>query len=74
MLEQLAKIDILIINHGINVHQARDQAAVNRSYEINTFSTLRLMELFFQTIKSDRDKVRKEVWVNTSEAEGQPRL
>ena len=72
LLEQLAKIDILIINHGINVHQARDQAAVNRSYEINTFSTLRLMELFFQTIKSDRDKVRKEVWVNTSEAEVNP--
>ena len=32
------------------------------------------MELFFQTIKSDRDAIRKEVWVNTSEAEVNPAL
>ena len=72
LLEQLHKIDILIINHGINVHGARDAAAIAKSYEINTFSTLRLMELFFRTIKSDRDLVRKEIWVNTSEAEVNP--
>jgi hypothetical protein len=30
------------------------------------------MELFFQTVKSDRDMIRKEVWVNTSEAEVNP--
>ncbi|MEM8718119.1 MAG: bifunctional sterol desaturase/short chain dehydrogenase [Cyanobacteria bacterium P01_G01_bin.39] len=70
--EQLNKIDILILNHGINVHGERDQTAIAKSYEINTFSSLRLMELFFQTIKSDRDMIRKEVWVNTSEAEVNP--
>ncbi|MEM7594489.1 MAG: sterol desaturase, partial [Cyanobacteria bacterium P01_A01_bin.83] len=64
--------DILILNHGINVHGERDQTAIAKSYEINTFSSLRLMELFFQTIKSDRDMIRKEVWVNTSEAEVNP--
>ncbi len=68
----LEKIDILIINHGVNVHQARDEAAISLSYEVNTFSSLRLMELFFKTIKSDRDTVRKEVWINTSEAEVNP--
>ncbi len=68
----LDKIDILIINHGVNVHEARDEQAIALSYDVNTFSSLRLMELFFKTIKSDRDLVRKEVWVNTSEAEVNP--
>ena len=70
--EQLDQIDILILNHGVNVHGQRDEMAISKSYEINTFSALRLMELFFQTIKSDRDMIRKEVWVNTSEAEVNP--
>ena len=74
LLSQLEKIDILILNHGINVYGQRDQDAIAKSYEINTFSTLRLMELFFQTIKSDRDMIRKEVWINTSEAEVNPAL
>ena len=72
LISQLDKIDILIINHGINVHQQRDKEAIAKSYEINTFSTLRLMEAFYQTIKSDRDTARKEIWVNTSEAEVNP--
>ena len=72
LLAHLDKIDILIINHGVNVHRERDEAAIALSYEINTFATLRMMELFFETIKSDRDSVRKEVWVNTSEAEVNP--
>ncbi|MEM9507709.1 MAG: bifunctional sterol desaturase/short chain dehydrogenase [Cyanobacteria bacterium P01_E01_bin.35] len=72
LLPQLDKIDILILNHGINVNGERDEAAIAKSYEINTFSTMRLMELFFKTIKSDRDMIRKEVWVNTSEAEVNP--
>jgi monoglucosyldiacylglycerol epimerase len=69
---ELAKIDILILNHGINVHGQRDATAIAKSYEINAFSGLRLMELFFETIKSDRDMISKEVWVNTSEAEVNP--
>jgi len=72
LLTQLDKIDILIINHGVNVHGQRDEDAIAKSYEINTFSVLRLMESFFRTIKSDRDMIRKELWVNTSEAEVNP--
>ncbi|MDJ0689279.1 MAG: hypothetical protein QNJ41_12290 [Xenococcaceae cyanobacterium MO_188.B32] len=30
------------------------------------------MELFFKTVKTNEDIVRKEVWVNTSEAEVNP--
>ena len=69
---ELAKIDILILNHGINVHGDRSHDAIAKSYEVNTFSHLRLMELFFATVKSDRDMAMKEVWVNTSEAEVSP--
>lgn len=72
LLDKLSKIDILILNHGVNVRSQRDPEAIAKSYQVNTFSTLKLMELFFQTIKSDRDMVRKEVWVNTSEAEVNP--
>ncbi|MEL6928639.1 MAG: bifunctional sterol desaturase/short chain dehydrogenase [Cyanobacteria bacterium J06600_6] len=72
LLTQLAKTDILLLNHGVNVYGHRDQSAIAKSYEINTFSSLRLMDLFFTTFKSDRDLVRKEVWVNTSEAEVNP--
>ncbi len=69
---ELDKIDILILNHGINVHRERNEDAIAKSYEINAFSSWRLMELFFKTVKTNEDIVRKEVWVNTSEAEVNP--
>jgi hypothetical protein len=68
----LTKIDILIINHGINVHGDRDKEAIAQSYEVNTFSVWRLLELFLTTVKTNEDKVKKEVWINTSEAESLP--
>lgn len=70
--ESLKSIDILILNHGINVHGERTPEAITQSYEINTFSSWRLMELFLSTVKTNRDKACKEVWVNTSEAEVNP--
>jgi hypothetical protein len=68
----LEKVDILILNHGINVHGARTADAIAKSYEINTFSSWRLMELFFSTVRTNKDMATKEVWVNTSEAEVTP--
>lgn len=68
----LEKVDILILNHGINVHGERSQDAIAKSYEINTFSSLRLLELFFTTVRTNQDIATKEVWVNTSEAEVSP--
>jgi hypothetical protein len=68
----LEKVDILILNHGINVHGARTADAIAQSYEINTFSSWRLMELFFTTVRTNKDIATKEVWVNTSEAEVSP--
>lgn len=68
----LEKTDIIIINHGINVHDARDKTAIAKSYEINAFSAWQLMETFFSTVKTNKDIATKEVWVNTSEAEVNP--
>jgi hypothetical protein len=68
----LDKVDILILNHGINVHGKRTQDAIALSYEVNTFSSWRLMELFFKTVRTNEDMATKEVWVNTSEAEVSP--
>ncbi|WP_119259786.1 bifunctional sterol desaturase/short chain dehydrogenase [cyanobacterium endosymbiont of Rhopalodia gibberula] len=69
LTNELESVDILILNHGVNVHHERTPEAINKSYEINVFSSLRLMELFITTIKTNKDRVCKEVWVNTSEAE-----
>lgn len=70
--EIFEKIDILIINHGINVHSEKTAEAIEKSYEINAFSGWRLMELFLKTVRNNQDKATKEIWVNTSEAEVNP--
>ena len=72
LAQHLEKVDILILNHGINVHGERTAEAIAKSYEINTFSCWRLMELFFTTVRTNEDIATKEVWVNTSEAEVNP--
>jgi monoglucosyldiacylglycerol epimerase len=72
LAQLLEKVDILILNHGINVHGERSAEAIAKSYEINAFSSWRLMELFLKTVRTNRDMVCKEVWVNTSEAEVSP--
>jgi hypothetical protein len=72
--ELLEKVDILILNHGINVHGERTPEAISQSYEVNAFSSWRLLELFLSTVQTNADKAKKEVWVNTSEAEVSPAL
>lgn len=72
LLPQLQNVDILIVNHGVNVYGDRSTAAIYDSYEVNTFSTLRLAELFFQTVTRSSDVATKELWINTSEAEVNP--
>jgi monoglucosyldiacylglycerol epimerase len=72
LLSHLQDVDILIVNHGLNVHQDRSPAAINQSYEVNTFSTLRLTQLFFNTVTKSSHTATKEIWVNTSEAEVNP--
>jgi len=67
----LASCDILILNHGINVHGEASASAVQRSLEVNALSSWRLLELF-ASVEAPERPWRREAWVNTSEAEIQP--
>lgn len=72
LAEHLEGVDILILNHGVNVHDQRSPEAIEQSYEVNTFSSWRLMELFLHGIQETTRS--KEIWVNTSEAEVLPAI
>lgn len=67
----LARVDILLINHGVNCHGERSPDAIERSLEVNALSSWRLLELFAQ---QDDGKTPREIWINTSEAEIQAAL
>ncbi|MGB3206758.1 MAG: bifunctional sterol desaturase/short chain dehydrogenase [Crinalium sp.] len=69
---RLKNVDILIINHGVNVYGDRSPEAIKKSYEVNTFSALKLAELFLETVTESSHKAIKELWINTSEAEVSP--
>ncbi len=70
--DRLKSVDILIINHGINVHGDRTPAAIQQSFAVNTFSAWNLAELFLATVQKSEHKAIKELWINTSEAEVGP--
>ncbi|NET09122.1 MAG: SDR family NAD(P)-dependent oxidoreductase [Symploca sp. SIO2B6] len=81
--DRFHSIDILILNHGVNVYGDRTPAAIQKSLDVNALSHWTLAELFFSTItdaethgSSARDyrASTKELWVNTSEAEVSPAL
>jgi monoglucosyldiacylglycerol epimerase len=66
----LAAVDLLVLNHGVNVHGARDASAVLRSLEVNALSSWRLLELFAELASADAPgRAPRELWMNTSEAE-----
>lgn len=70
--EAFQKIDILIINHGINVMGEKSPGAIEQSLEVNALSAWRMMETFLATVDNRTGRATKEVWVNTSEAEVNP--
>ena len=72
--DRLQKVDILILNHGVNVLGARDSISIYKSYEVNTFSVFRWIDLFLETVTDSQPVTAKEIWVNTSEAEVNPAL
>jgi len=67
----LANIDILILNHGFNPKEIIDSNEINKAIEINSLSHWRLIEMFEDlSFSSTLNKYnKKEIWVNTSEAE-----
>ncbi|GAB4217200.1 MAG: hypothetical protein OHK0012_21060 [Synechococcales cyanobacterium] len=72
LVDTLRQVDILILNHGVNVHGNRSPEAIDQSIEVNALSQWRLLELFLSQIQSNAQIATKEVWVNTSEAEVSP--
>jgi len=68
----LERVDILILNHGVNVHHERSPEAIALSYQVNTWSVWRWFELFCSTVTESKHRALKEVWINTSEAEVSP--
>jgi hypothetical protein len=72
----LAEVDILVINHGVNLHSERSAEAVQHSLEVNALSSWRLLELFGSLAAADASpagdaspRPPRELWMNTSEAE-----
>ena len=73
--ETLQSLDLLVINHGINPQGNQSRDAINKAIEINALSSWRLLAQFEEIALNSEDfSNKKEVWINTSEAEIQPAL
>ena len=73
MKQHLKKIDILILNHGI-YDLSRENSNYENSIEINALSKFKFLNLFEDIAISDDSLIKKEIWINTSEAEILPAL
>ena len=72
--DELAEIDVLILNHGINPQGNQSPDVINQALEINAMSSWRLMQRFEAISRASPESAPKEVWINTSEAEIQPAI
>ena len=70
--KNLKLIDILILNHGIYDRNCQNENYEN-SLEINALSKLKFLNLFEEIAKANESE-KKEIWINTSEAELLPAL
>jgi len=73
LIKHLKKIDILILNHGI-YNLSRENSNYQNSIEINALSKFRFLNLFEDIALKNQSLIKKEVWINTSEAEILPAL
>ncbi len=71
--KHLRKIDILILNHGI-YNLSRENFNYENSIEINALSKFRFLNLFEDIALTNESLIKKEIWINTSEAEILPAL
>ncbi len=69
----LKKIDILILNHGI-YNLSRENYNYENSIQINALSKFKLLNLFEEIALTSGSLIKKEIWINTSEAEILPAL
>ena len=73
LAKHLKKIDILILNHGI-YNLSRENSNYENSIEINALSKFKFLNLFEDIALKNDSLIKKEVWINTSEAEILPAL
>ena len=71
--KHLKKIDILILNHGI-YNLSRENTNYENSIEINALSKFKFLNLFEDIARTNDSLIKKEIWINTSEAEILPAL
>jgi len=71
--KHLEKIDILILNHGI-YDLSRENSNYENSIEINALSKFKFLNLFEDIALKSESHIKKEIWINTSEAEILPAL
>jgi len=69
----LEQIDILILNHGI-YDLSRENTNYENSIEINALSKFKFLNLFEDVAQANTSSIKKEIWINTSEAEILPAL
>ena len=71
--KDLQKIDILILNHGI-YNLSRENINYENSIQINALSNFKFLNLFEDIARRNDSLIKKEIWINTSEAEILPAL
>jgi len=71
--KHLKKLDILILNHGI-YNLSRENTNYENSIEINALSKFKFLNLFEEIARNNQSLIKKEIWINTSEAEILPAL
>ncbi len=71
--KHLKKVDILILNHGI-YNLSRKSSNYENSIEINALSKFKFLNLFEDIALNSKSIIKKEIWINTSEAEILPAL
>ena len=71
--KHLKQLDILILNHGI-YNLSRENSNYENSIEINALSKFKFLNLFEEIALTNDSLIKKEIWINTSEAEILPAL
>tara|TARA_B100000161_G_scaffold9345_1_gene5930 strand:+ start:395 stop:1114 length:720 start_codon:yes stop_codon:yes gene_type:complete len=71
--KHLKDIDILILNHGV-YNLSRENSNYENSIEINALSKFKFLSLFEDIALTNESFIKKEIWINTSEAEILPAL
>ena len=71
--KHLKNVDILILNHGI-YNLSRKNSNYENSIKVNALSKFKILNIFEEIALTNDSSTKKEIWINTSEAEILPAL